>query len=196
MPKTQHQSRHKTIKLKIMKTLLLSFTLLLTAFFNAEAQKGNNQISVAAEVGLPTGDFSDGVKTGFGGSVKGLFGVAKTGHLTFTTGYSEYKAKESLDGMGFSIGIIPLLAGYRLSMNGLYVEPQAGYGIYSAKVKYEGDRISSSNGVFTYALGVGYAKNKIDMGVRYQAGTEDGETIGLVGIHVGYNFSLGKGDKK
>ncbi len=196
MPKTLQQSRHKTIKLNIMKNLILSTALLVTAFFSADAQKGNNQISVAAEVGLPIGDFGDGFKTGFGGSVKGLFGVGNSGQFTLTTGYSEYKVKNSSDEMGLSIGIIPILAGYRLSMNGFYVEPQLGYGVYAAKIKFEGDRISSSNGVFTYAAGVGYAKNKIDFGVRYQSGTEDGDNISLVGIHFGYNFSLGRASKK
>jgi Outer membrane protein beta-barrel domain len=179
-----------------MKKLFLSAALLFAALFSVKAQRGNNQICVAAEVGIPTGDFNTGFKTGFGGSVKGLFGFGNTGQFTLTTGYSEYKAKESTSEMSASIGIIPILAGYRLSMNGLYVEPQAGYGIYSAKIKYQGESASSSSGAFTYAAGIGYAKNKIDIGVRYQGATEDGDNIGLVGIHIGYNFSVGRSSQK
>jgi hypothetical protein len=179
-----------------MKKLLLFASLLFAALFTVKAQKGNNQISVAAEVGIPTGDFNTGFKTGFGGSAKWLYGIGNTGQLTLTSGYTEFKAKDNTDEMGVSIGIIPILAGYRLSMHGLYVEPQLGYGVYRAKVKYQGVTLSSSSGAFTYAAGIGYAKDKIDIGVRYQAGRKDGDNIGLVGIHIGYNFSLGGKSEK
>ena len=91
------------------------------------------------------------------------------------------------------MSILPILLGYRHNFNGLYVEPQAGYGSYGAKATYLGTETKTSDGAFTWAVGLGYAKNGVDVGVRYQSGTKDGDNISLVGIHVGYNFTLGGG---
>ena len=152
------------------------------------SQTGNNQIGVGADVGIPNGDLGDGVKTGFGGYAKGLFGIGEAGQITFTTGYTTYKFKEGLDG---NYHIIPLLAGYRHNFSGFYAEPQVGYGIYGAKVKVLGESESDSEGAFTWAVGFGYVVNNVDFGARYQSGHKDGSSVALVGIHVGYNFSLG-----
>ena len=170
-----------------MKKIILAFACVV-ALSSVKAQQGNNQIGIAGEVGLPIGDFSDGYKTGIGGSVKGLFGVGTAGQITFTTGYTKFKGKED-DLFDYSSSIIPLLAGYRHNFSGFYVEPQLGYGIYGVKVEDESD----SDGAFTYAVGIGYAKSGFDAGVRYQGASKDGSTTSLVGIHVGYNFTLGGG---
>ena len=160
------------------------------------AQKGTTQIGVAAEVGMPMSDFGDAAKTGFGASVKGLFGIGTAGQVTFTTGYTTYAGKDVPDGMSLHFNVIPLLAGYRHNFNGLFVEPQVGYGIYGAKVKMDGQgSASDSNGGFTWAVGAGYAKNGFEGGVRYQSASVQGSTFGLIGIHVGYNFSLGGSSK-
>src|SRR3984893_3061305 len=148
------------------------------------AQKGHNQIGVAFEVGVPTGDFGTYSKTGFGGSVRGLFGIGTAGQITFTTGYTSFKFKD----IDAHSSIIPLLAGYRHNFSGVFVEPQIGYGIYGAKVS---GGSSSSEGAFTWAIGAGYAKNGFEGGVRYQSATKDGSTLSVVGIHVGYNCTLG-----
>lgn len=178
-----------------MKKVLLS-VLFIAAFSVVKAQKGNNQIGVAAEVGIPTGDFGDAFKTGFGGSVKGLYGVGTAGQITFTTGYTGYKAKESTSDYKATWGIIPLLAGYRHNFSGFYLEPQAGLGIYTAKVTILGQSGSDNTSAFTWAVGAGYAMNGVDVGVRYQGASKDGDNISLIGIHVGYNFSLGGGNSK
>jgi hypothetical protein len=155
------------------------------------AQSGTTHIGVGADLGVPTGDFGDGFKTGFGGYAKGLFGIGEAGQVTFTTGYSAFKAKGSTDDMKVTWNIIPLLAGYRHNFSGFYAEPQVGYSINSAKVKFEGESASDSEGAFAWAIGFGYVVNKVDFGARYQSAHKDGGSISLVGIHVGYNFSLG-----
>ncbi len=171
------------LKRQIMKKIFLAVCIMASsAVF---AQQGNNQIGVGAEVGLPTGDFGDAAKTGFGGYAKGLFGIGEAGQITFTTGYTSYKFKGGVDA---NWSIIPLLAGYRHNFSGFYAEPQIGYGILGAKA--DGGE-SDSEGLFTWAVGFGYVVNNVDFGARYQSGHKDGSTISLVGIHVGYNFSLG-----
>jgi hypothetical protein len=162
---------------------------------SAYSQKGNNQIGVGVDLGLPMGDFGDFSSFGVGGYVKGLYGIGTAGQITLTTGYQSYAAKKEIkDALGadkYNLTIIPVLVGYRHNFSGFYVEPQVGYGSYGSKVKISGVSGNASSGAFTYALGLGYAKSGFDGGVRYQAGSKDGSTTSLIGIHIGYNFSLG-----
>ena len=177
---------------KIILTTAIAFISVL-----AFSQKGTNQIGIGADVGIPTSDFGDGFGVGIGGYLKGLLGVGSAGQLTFTTGYSTFGMKDDIeDALGVekaSSSIIPLLFGYRHNFSGFYAEPQVGYGIYGAKIKIGGASESNSEGALTWAVGFGFAKNGFDAGVRYQSGHKDGESTAIVGIHIGYNFSLGGG---
>lgn len=154
-------------------------------------QKGSNAIGIGADLGLPIGDFGDAAKFGFGGYAKFLYGIGEAGQLTLTTGYTTYKGKVESDEVKYTFNIIPILVGYRHNFSGFYVEPQIGYGSYGTKVKMDGISGSGSSGAFTYAAGVGFAKSGFDVGVRYQGGSKDGSNISIVGIHIGYNISLG-----
>jgi hypothetical protein len=157
------------------------------------AQKGNNQVGAGADVSFPAGDFGEAFKAGVGLYVKGMYGIGEAGQITFTTGYSSFKAKGSTSDFKMTTGIIPLLAGYRHHFNGFFAEPQIGYGIYRIKVK--GDDVfegSDSEGAFTWAATAGYIFNKnIEVSARYQSGSKEGGSMGLFGLRVGYNFTLG-----
>ena len=176
-----------------MKKIILFFFGALT-LSTVQAQQGKNQIGIAAEAGIPIGDFADGYKTGIGGALKGLFGIGQSGQITFTTGYMGFKGKESTDDVKYSATIIPLLAGYRHNFTGgVYIEPQLGYGIYGTKVEFMDEDGTDSEGAFTYAVGVGFAASGFDAGIRYQGASKDGSNTSFVGVRVGYNFSLGGG---
>ena len=165
--------------------------------FASHAQKGNNQIGVAFETGIPTGDFGKVSNLGFGSSVKGLYGIGTAGQLTLTAGFSSFSTKDKYleSGEKASLSIIPIMAGYRHNISQFFIEPQLGIGIYNSHDSYEGsDPVNVSQSAFTWAIGAGYHIKKFDLGVRYQSGkkSEWDNSIGLVGIHIGYNFSLGK----
>ena len=159
------------------------------------AQKGNNQVGVAAEVSIPTGDAGDVSSVGFGGTVKGLYGIGTAGQLTLTTGYITFSGKKEIkDLLGadkITNSLIPILAGYRHNFSGFYVEPQVGYSISNAKVKGGMFEAKESDGAFTWAAGIGYVINNFEVGARYQSMHKDGESSAFVGFRVGYNFSLG-----
>jgi hypothetical protein len=174
-----------------MRKLILVFASVI-ALSSAHAQTGKNQVGIAFEAGLPMGDFKDAVKTGFGGSIKYLHGVGSAGQVSLTSGYTTYKAKDVPSDYSASMSIIPILVGYRHNFSGAYVEPQLGYGIYGSKVKGGGFDESSSDGAFTYAIGVGYAMEQgLDLGVRYQSASKNSFDFSVIGLHIGYNFSLG-----
>jgi hypothetical protein len=173
-----------------MKKVILFLACIVALSSIGKAQQGKNQIGIAAEAALPIGDFADGYKTGVGGSLKGLFGIGQSGQITFTTGYTAFKLKDS--DLDDTYSIIPFLAGYRHNFTGgVYVEPQLGYGLY----RYHSDFLdeTESDGAFTYAIGVGFAASGFDAGIRYQGASKDGSNISFIGVRVGYNFTLGGG---
>jgi hypothetical protein len=152
------------------------------------AQKGNNNIGIAAEVGVPFGVFEQYNKLGVGGSVKGMLGIAKKGHITLTTGYTSFKVKGSTPETNAETNIIPILAGYRHNVHHFFIEPQLGFGLYESKTKSFNGTNSDIESQITWALGAGYLWHKLELGIRYQEGYKEGENTGLIGIHLGYNF--------
>lgn len=177
-----------------MKKLFLATAIAIVSL-TASAQKGNNQIGIGVDLGLPSADFGDAAKFGFGGYVKGLYGIGTAGQITLTSGYTTYSGKDEItDAMGVDkvkYGLIPILAGYRHNFDGFYAEPQIGYQIARVKIEEGSESASDSQGMFAWAVGLGFAKSGFDAGVRYQSGSKDGATFAVVGFHIGYNFSLG-----
>src|SRR5688500_14217006 len=113
-----------------MKKVFLSIFAIIALAGGSYAQQGNNQISPAVEVAIPTGDAGESSQLGLGLTVKGLYGIGKAGQLTFTTGYLVASAKKEFkDILGadkVNSTMIPLLAGYRHNFNGFYAETQIG----------------------------------------------------------------------
>lgn len=181
-----------------MKKLLL-IAILVFAGLLGRAQKGMNYIGIAAEAGIPTGAFSDIVNAGFGGSLKLLLGIAEEGQVSFASGYSAFRFKGIPSGSGVkaNFSVIPLLVGYRHNFNGVYLEPQLGIASYKISASGNGQSASDSEVGFTFAAGVGYVINGLDLGLRYQHGKiqDADEAISFIGIHVGYNFLL-KGTRR
>ena len=175
-----------------MKKVVFAIAIAAASFGAANAQTGNNKLGIGVEVGLPMGDFGDAFGVGIGGSAKYLHGIGTAGQLTLTSGYQRFGAKDLPSGVSASASIIPILAGYRHNFSGLFLEPQVGYGIYGSKVSGGGYDFSDSEGAFTWAIGAGYAMAQgLDLGVRYQSASKDGESTSFIGFRVGYNFSLG-----
>jgi Outer membrane protein beta-barrel domain len=170
---------------------ILSFALFATAGL---AQTGKNQLGVGAEAALPTGDLKDVSKAGIGITLKGMYGIGSAGKVTLTSGLISFSAKDELkDLLGASKitnTFIPVLAGYRHHFGGFFVEPQVGYGIFAGKIKGGEFAESSSEGAFTWAAGVGYVFNSIELGARYQSSHKDGESNALLGVRIAYNFSF------
>lgn len=173
--------------------LLMVSAMSITGF----SQKGNNAIGVGADIGIPVGDFSSLCGVGIGAYLKGLYGVASAGQLSFTTGYSIFKVKEDVQNASgvdkLNVRMTPLLLGYRHNLNGIYFEPQLGYGILSAKATLGNVSATDSDGAFAYGIGLGAAMQKgFDVGASYLSLSKDGSSTSWISIHIGYNFSLGK----
>lgn len=174
-----------------MKKILFAIALVAVFSVAANAQKGSLQVSPGIESGIPTGQFADGVRAGFGINGKVLYGLTDAGYLTGTTGYMSFKNKGSGDGYKAKLSIIPVLAGYRQNFNGFYAEPQLGIGFYGSKEKYDNEKSTDSQAYFTWAIGGGYVYNSLDFGLRYQRAEGSGGGIGFFGLKVAYNLPVG-----
>ncbi|MGH2564089.1 MAG: outer membrane beta-barrel protein [Ginsengibacter sp.] len=167
--------------------------ILLLCVCNAEAQKGNNQVTVIAEGTVPVYQNDQG----FGGFIKGLYGIGKSAHLTFTAGVSEFTSKKNVELSKTTTRLIPFMAGYKQNLNKFFVEPQIGFGELGGKIFSDGDYARPSIGALFWAFGAGYNFNRIVIGVRFESvhGVE-GSSSGLwhnqnfhyTGIQVGYNI--------
>lgn len=168
------------------------------------AQRKINQLGIIAEAGFPKNG-----NMGLGGFIKGAYGISKSGQVTFQTGVSIFKIEPRLvfentifiGSQKTQVRLIPVLVGYKHYFNHFYIEPQAGYGELGGKIDEGGDWIRSSVGAFYWVAGAGYQFNKVDVGVRYQsahvtskykAGIWGNEPVSLIGIHLGYFFTLNK----
>ncbi len=173
---------HKIMK----KNLSLIVAFILSASF-CYAQKGNNQISVGVETNFfLSNGYSSIYNPGLGGNVKGLYGLGDASQVTLTTGYTWYSGKSSSQYGNQSLGLIPILAGYRYNLkSGFYGEGQAGLAILRTSIP--GFSFSQTN--FAAAINAGYVYKGFDASIRYYT---EGDVISLFAIRLAYNFSLGK----
>ena len=170
--------------------VVLASVLLSTAVFS---QKGNNVIGVGGDLSFPIGDFGDFYKTGVGIYGKAMLGVGKAGHVTFTSSYSAYKIKTNFEGVTSTIGLAPVLIGYRHNFDGFFVEPQIGYAIANIKVTSIDmeEPFTDAGGNLAWAASVGYVFNQqVEISARYQGSGNNGTNMNVFGVRLGYNFSL------
>ncbi len=178
-----------------MKKVFLSIFAMTAIAVVSFAQQGSFKLSPAVELAVPTGDAADNSKPGLGVTVKGLYGISEAGQVTLTSGLlvsgAKKDIKEMLGADKVTSTMIPILAGYRHNFNGIYVEPQVGYGIYGSKIKGGEFDSKESDGAFTWAAGAGYVFNNFEAGVRYQSAHKDGSSSGFFGVRLGYILPIG-----
>lgn len=182
-----------------MKKIIYILTLALMSHIGY-AQQGFHKVGVGAEIGLPLGDFGDAYGIGFGATAKGFYGITEQGDITGTLGYLHFGIKESNEYMSGSMGMIPIMFGYRHDFGGLYGEPQLGLAILQSKVKMDFGDLGGLGGLFgdlsgsgsssttkvSFGLGGGYVFGDWDLGARFQIT----DNMNFLGLRIGYNFAL------
>jgi hypothetical protein len=182
-----------------MKKVYMALLAAILIFTSTHAQKGRNNIGFGGDVCLPTGEFGGYFRTGLGMYGKGLLGVGKEGQVTLSVGYAGFRMAGNFEDVEAVTKIIPFQLGYRHHMNGFFIEPQVGYGIYTGKMTDLGtdDFWVETNGAFTWSAMIGYEfLSKLELSARYQSGSKQGGGLSLFALRVGYNFSLGAANAK
>ena len=221
--------------MNILKTIMIGTAICGASYLSAQT----TQLSLGADVGVPFGDMSDDGASLILGPTLGLeFPVGRVG-ITVQGGYSLVFMKDDARYTGWNM--IPA----HLGLKYYFTEPQLGWyahlqgGIHSmirefGEVQYQvvagADTVGGVDPVtetvtlptvgitstlFSYALGVGYQSERLDVGVRFQgigADDEDGLQVQIpgagneyftyptsaaysyVGIRIAYLFNLG-GDR-
>ncbi len=176
-----------------MSKKIFFYCTLLLCVCNAEAQKGNNAVTLIAEGTVPVYQNDQG----FGGFIKGLYGIGKSAQLTFTAGVSKFHSKDNVELSKTTTRLIPFLAGYKQNLYKFFIEPQIGFGELGGKIFFSGDYARPSIGALFWALGAGYNFKRIVIGLRFESvhgveGSSSGlwhnENFHYTGIHIGYNI--------
>ncbi|MDQ0640628.1 hypothetical protein QF042_004193 [Pedobacter sp. W3I1] len=176
------------------KNAILFIALLFSSPILLKAQNSAN-IGIAAELGLPSGNFSGMSGIGLGASVKADLPVAENFALTLNVGFMNFFGRRNQLFNVQDLTYIPAKAGLKYQLGeSFYAEGQLGAAL------------SLNNGqktLFVWSPGIGNqfklsGENKLDLGIRYEAWTGKNEfsdlnktnTKGFVGIRFAYVFGL------
>lgn len=149
-----------------MKKILLTAVAILCFAAGSMAQ---GRFSVGAELALPSGDWSDAVGLGIGGSVRYEAPINDNLSWLATAGYISFTEK---DDSGFKFGMLPLQGGLKYyfteSFNGFYAGADLGFHIAFVKFDFLGEEISDNSTEFSFAPSAGYHLGSLDISARYQ----------------------------
>ncbi|RLJ79960.1 hypothetical protein [Pedobacter alluvionis] len=178
-----------SIKIKIT---FIAFLLSSPVLLKAQNSPG---IGVAAEIGLPSGNFSNLSGIGLGASVKADLPVAESFAITLNAGFMNFFGRSNQLFNVQDLTYIPVKAGlkYQLSES-FYAEGQLGAALPLNK---------DQRTLFAWSPGIGNqfklsGGNKLDLGIRYEAwtgrnniaGLNKSDSKGFVGIRFAYLFGL------
>jgi type 1 fimbria pilin len=181
------------------------------------AAEGKIKLSVGADVLIPTGDFSNGQSTGFGGSVRGQYDITPMFSAGLTVGYFTWSGKDytvagqNVSGASFKGLPVRVFGKYYFMPEGatrVYAIAELGLFFSSVDVPSQtvtiggftatsgGGSVSSSD--FNYAPGVGVelplgsgGKTMLDLSARYDGIARSGASAGSIGFRAGVIFGLG-----
>lgn len=169
-----------------MKKILLVAAMLLI-FGIAQAQ-----INVGATIGaqIPTGNFSDGFKTGFGINAVGKYMLNENMALGLNLGYSRFGTSVE----GFSGSMIPITGLFEYHFGTGNIKPYIGADLglydYMVKIKILGESSSDSKIYFGFAPTAGALYGLSDnlslcANLKYNYVTTEGHAATWLGINVG-----------
>ena len=168
-----------------MKKALLLFAagLFFVGVSNAQYERPlGSEFSVGITGALPVGDFSDVSSFGLGIDAKYAYNFDEVIAATVSAGYNNFFVKDEWKSQGAdkTLGYIPVKAGVRFSMGGLYAEPQVGVAFGTN---------DGAGSAFTYAGQLGFmASRNLDLSLRYEGWSKNDIKSGFVGLRVAYTM--------
>ena len=143
----------------------------------ATLSKGQGKTSLGFEVGFPNGSGTDGVGTGFGGSLRYEDKATKNLNWLVSAGYLHFPASYNSGGFNLtgSFSFVPIAVGVKYyptgNFNGFYFGTDFGLTVISAKItaSYMGSSFSdsASENKFAVSPGLGYHFKGFDLTFRY-----------------------------
>ena len=173
-----------------MKTKILILAVVMMGAIESKAQ-----LSVAADIAVPMGDFGDvygfaiGPSIGYDLNLGDMFTVFGQAGYDFLLTKSDYSDNVS------GAYMIPYQAGLKINFGqdseGLYGMAMLGGHTVGSKYSYAGVETTNSTSLFSWGLGGGLRKGNTDFGVRYNVISADKEIdnsdpSSYLGIRVGF----------
>lgn len=141
----------------------LFFVLFSILYFDINAQKGFNELSLNGEMTLPIYQNDQG----FGFSLKGSYGIGKFGQLTLSGGVSKFNSKNSIETEKIATWLTPFLFGYKQNIQKFFIEPKIGIGGLGGKILKNGDYSRPSIAAMFGGLGAGYTIKRFNFGINF-----------------------------
>lgn len=183
-----------------MKKIVILAGMLLLVASSAFAEKGDMWFGVSAGMGQPTGDAGDVLKSGFGGTLFGSYGIAKSCAVGIEAGYLQFKGDDNDD---FTFTVMPVTAftTYTFPMSDPKQKPyvKLGLGMYNGKAELDDPvfGFDESETDFGFNVGAGY---DFEMSPKFTLGalasyhsiqTED-ESTNILYFAAKLGFGVGK----
>lgn len=163
---------------------------------------GNAQFKIGANlnVGIPTGDMSNYVGVGVGGTVTGLYSFTDHFAAGVQTGYLNFTEKDN-SGITFSVIPVTAVAKYYFSASDFKPYVSADLGLYAQKAKSSaymyGYTVTASatetDFGFAPALGFEYLLSKqisLDANAKYTNICASGSATTYFGINIGFVYKF------
>ncbi|MBS1500580.1 MAG: hypothetical protein JST32_00860 [Bacteroidetes bacterium] len=193
---------------------LFKFTAVVAAFaglaYSANAQSTSTSaaktttsngviLSIGADAGIPTGNFSNSYDWNLGGSIQADIPVVQNQlFVTVNAGYNNFFGKSNIAGTGLdapNVQLLPVKAGLKyFPVSHFYIQGEAG----AAFVLNKSDLNFGNSAAFIYAPQIGYqfvlgGKSYLDAGVRWESSAKfnsnvDDSHINFFGLRVAYAF--------
>ncbi|MFT3886120.1 MAG: OmpW family outer membrane protein [Flavobacteriales bacterium] len=165
----------------------------------------DNQLSLGADIALPLGDFGKAYSLGIGPTVGFEIPVGDNLGVTLQAGYDIMMVKSDQKDFIKSASMIPAQVGLKYyfqdQQEGFYAHGQLGIHNTSLKTKEQdlglitipSETSTSTN--FSWALGVGYQLESLDLGLRYNSISPDSDAKGAkaasyIGLRIAYLIHL------
>jgi hypothetical protein len=177
---TQKQNKMKTIT-KIIATSVAAVALFFTT---TDANAQNQKLGIGLNIGAGTG----GPDFAIGGDLRYQIDVDKQLSIPITAGYTNLSSSTDIGNVTIksNFGYIPVKAGVK------YFFDPSGAGLYGLAELGAGFGTTSGSGTsFVYSPAIGYAwSNGLDIGAKYEGLSQNGGSVGYVGLRIAYGFSL------
>jgi hypothetical protein len=170
---------------KLVAAALVSVALFIGSNVKAQTAPVNPwRFGIGLEAGAPTGDAHTTSNFELGGTARLQYDASSSFAWTLTSGYYNMFGKDNpVTNVNYnSQGIIPAKLGIKafLSSN-IYFGAEAGAGFETG---------TGGNTKLILSPGLGYASKSIDVGLRYENFSGQGNNYGLVGLRIAYGFRL------
>ena len=191
----------------------MNFKLMLAGLAVAGAATVNAQspqVSLGVDLALPLGDFGEAYSLGVGPAAGFEFPVGDNIGLTAQLSYQFLTVDSELKDLVKSSSMLPAQVGVKYyfmdQQEGFYGHAQLGIHSNSVTTEdqeftflgqtttIEGETTSSTN--FSWAIGAGYQREKLDIGLRYNSISPDSDIEGAeassyIGLRVAYLINVG-----